>query len=261
MDPIGTRSLRQGFPLAVFIAVLAFVILISVILMSLRSILDRTDMDDALRAGYEPVMLPNYSGGIDDDGEMVGQDAVFQPDFGTSLLMAETALKAGNLVRAEDILRSLLLFFPGSPTVEKLLGNVFYLSERYADAERVYRSVLARDPSDLICLNNLAMAQGMLGNFADAVANMKKVQEMDPEAVTPDLNLAGLYSKSGNRPLARKHFESARKKLHGDFRNLAFDPCLKEFLLEPEMREQIAPLPEPQRTEEDGKKEGREPAP
>lgn len=254
MDPMGTRSLRQGVPLAVFIAVLAFVILISVILMSLRSILDKTDPDEALRAGYEAVMLPEYV------GEGSEQDAVFQPDFGTSILMAKNAMNEGNMVRAEDVLRSMLLFFPGSPTVEKLLGSVFYLSERYADAERIYRTILARDPSDRISLNNLAMAQGMQGNFADAVANMKKVLAMDPESATPDLNLAGLYSKSGNRPLARKHFESARKKLHGDFRDLTFDPCLRELLMESELRGQIAPLPDQPRAEDEAK-EKTEPAP
>lgn len=259
MDPAGTRSLRRGFPLAVFIAILAFVILTSVILMSLRSILDRNDSDDALRAGYEPVVLPNLAekGGL--SGRGAEQDIVFQFDFGTSVLMAKNAMKAGNLVRAEDILRSLLLFFPNSPTVEKLLGNVFYLSGKYADAERIYRTVFDRDPSDPLYLNNLAMAQGMQGNYADAVANMKKVLEMDPESAMTDLNLAGLYSKSGNRALARKHFESARKKLHGDFRNLSFDPCLQEFLAEPERRGQIPPLPD--RAETSEKDEKPEPAP
>jgi len=245
MAPMGTRSLRQGIPLAVFIAVLAFVILISVILMSLRSILDRNDPDDALRAGYEPVMLPQLSVGT--TGQTSGggtDDAVFQPDLGMSLLMAKNALNEGNIARAEDILRSLLLFFPGSPTAEKLLGNVFYLSERYADAERIYRTILARDPSDLVSLNNLAIVQGMQGNFADAVSNMKKVSEVEPGSAIPDLNLAGLYSRSGNRSLARKHFEAARQKLKGDFRHVSLDPCLREFLMEPDMREQVAPLPD-----------------
>lgn len=246
MDPVGTRSLRKGIPLAVFIAVLAFVILMSVILMSLHSILDKNDQDDSFRAGYEPVMLPQLSAGTDgqaSDGG-AGPDAVFQPDLGTALLMAKKALNEGNTARAEDILRSLLLFFPGSPTAEKLLGHVFYLSGRYADAERIYRGILFRDPSDLVSLNNLAMAQGMQGNFADAVANMKKVLEMEPGSAIPDLNLAGLYSKSGSRSLARKHFESARTKLNGDFRHLSLDPCLHEFLIETDLCDQFAPLPD-----------------
>ena len=240
MNPMTARSLRQSFPLAFIIAVLAFVILMSVILMSLRSLLNRNVSEDDVRAGYEPVMLPVFSG----TDASSGDDVVFQPDFGTALLLAKNALREGDLIRAEDILRSLLLFFPGSPTVEKLLGSVFYLSGQYADAERVYRTILARDPYDLLSLNNFAMAQGMQGKFADAVANMKKVLEKDPESAMPDLNLAGLYWKSGNRPLARKHFESARRKHHGDFRDLTFDPSLKELLMESEMRDQIAPLPD-----------------
>ena len=244
MNSMITRSQRQRYPLAAFIAILAFVILISVILMSLHSLLDKSDQDDLLRAAYEPVMLPDLSRINVSADEGSEQNAISQPDLGMSLFMAKKALEAGDLVKAEDILRSLLLFFPGSPSAEKLLASVFYLSGRYADSERLYRTILARDPSDLVSLNNLAMSQGQQGHFADAVANMKTVLEKNPESATPDLNLAGLYSKSGNRTLARKHFESARRKLHGDFRNLAFDPCLQEFLIESDIRDQIAPLPD-----------------
>ena len=242
MSSTAARSLRQGFPLAVFIAILAFVILISVILMSLRSILNKRDLDDSPRAGFEPVMLP----GLQDPGYNNGDlrdEVVFQPDFGRSILMAENAFHAGDVVRAEDILRSLLLFFPGSPTAERMLGNIFYSSGRYADAERVYQMILKRDPSDLISLNNIAMAQGMQGRFADAIENMKKVRQMNPESAIPDLNLAGLYSKADNRPLARRHFEEARRKLGGSLEGLAFDPCLRELLMESELRDQIPPLP------------------
>ena len=242
MNPPVIRPLRQGFPLAVFIAILAFVILISVILMSLRSILAKRDSEESLRFGYEPVMLPMLleSGSLPHNGTISGDD-VFQLDFGRSILMAERASHDGNFARAEDILRSVLLFFPGSPTAEKMLANVFYSTGRYADAERIYQTILNRDPSDIVSLNNCAMAQGMQGNFADAIENMKKVLEMDPESVTADLNLAGLYSRANNRPLARKHFDSARKKLGGNIRNLSFDPCLRELLMESDLRDQIDP--------------------
>ncbi|MBO4492215.1 MAG: tetratricopeptide repeat protein [Lentisphaeria bacterium] len=244
MNSTTARSLRQGFPLAVSIAILAFVILISVILMSLRSIFEKRDQDEARRAGFEPVMLPRLLDSeyiISDDG--VSGEIVFQPDFGRSVLMAENAFNAGDFIRAEDILRSLLLFFPGSPTVERMLGNLFYSSGRYTDAERFYQSILKRNPSDLVSLNNIAMAQGMLGRFADAIENMKKVQELNPESAIPDLNLAALYSKADDRPLARKHFETARRKLGGSLEGLSFDPCLRELLMESELRDQIAPLP------------------
>ena len=243
MNAMSTKTLRQSFPLSAFIAILAFVILMSVILMSLRSILDKSDQDDVLRSGYEPVMLPELSR-IDATSGGPEQDVIFLPDLGMSLYLAKKALKEGDLVKAEDILRSLLLFFPGSPTTEKLLATVFYLTGRYADAERLYRDLLARSPSDAVSLNNLAISQGNQGHFADAIANMKTVLEMAPESATPDLNLAALYWKSGNRTLARKHFESARKKLHGDFRNLTFDPSLKELLMESDIHGQIVPLPD-----------------
>ena len=245
MNSTTARSLRQGFPLAVSIAILAFVILISVILMSLRSIFEKRDSGESLRAGFEPVMLPRLSDSeyiISDDG--VSGEIVFQPDFGRSVLMAEKAFQAGDFARSEDILRSLLLFFPESPTVERMLGNLFYSSGRYADAERIYQSILKRNPSDLVILNNIAMAQGMLGRFADAIENMKKVQEMNPESAIPDLNLAALYSKADDRPLARRHFEAARRKLGGSLEGLSFDPCLLELLKESELRDQIAPLPD-----------------
>ena len=256
MNSTTARSLRQGFPLAVSIAILAFVILISVILMSLRSIFEKRDSGESRRAGFEPVMLPGLSDSEDiaSDAGILRDEIVFQPDFGRSVLMAENAFQAGDFARSEDILRSLLLFFPGSPTVERMLGNLFYSSGRYADAERIYQAILKRNPSDLVILNNIAMAQGMLGRFADAIENMKKVQEMNPDSAIPDLNLAALYSKADDRPLARRHFEAARRKLGGSLEGLYFDPCLRELLKESELRDQIAPLPD----SAEGKAEARE---
>ena len=249
MKPVTSRTLRQGFPLAVFIAILAFVILISVILMSLRSLLEKNEWEDIYRAGYEPVMLPKLS-----ETDLISGDEIpriFQPDFGQAVLMAEQALKKGDYTRSEDIIRSTLLFFPGSPTLEKILGNVFYLSGRYADAERVYRLILKRDPADFVVLNNFALAQGMQGKFADAIENMKAVLDMDPESAMTDLNLALLYARSGNRPLARRHLEAARNRLGDDFHAVTLEPSLRELLPDPGTQGGSAPLPDPAEKEMD----------
>ncbi len=109
------------------IVVLAFVIVMSVILISLRGVLRNQEQ------------IP--------DTPSAEPEVVFSPlDFGDEMWNAGQFFRAGNYAEAENTLRTLYLFYPESAAVMQSLANVLSVQKKHEEAEKLYQLCLARYP-------------------------------------------------------------------------------------------------------------------
>ncbi|XAH23243.1 tetratricopeptide repeat protein [Xylophilus sp. GW821-FHT01B05] len=91
---------------------------------------------------------------------------------------ASAARSAGRLDDARQKLEQAVQIDPQEPTAENALGGVFSELKQTADAERVYRSVLARQPDSLDALRGLVGALAAAGRSAEA---LKMIDGLNPE--------------------------------------------------------------------------------
>jgi tetratricopeptide (TPR) repeat protein len=146
--------------------------------------------------------------------------------------------------RVERQLRSALAGKPDSPILSIQLANLEEIQERYAEAEHLYRQVLAKDSNNLVALNNLAWLLGRnparaaealalvnraldrygpradlldtrgviyltLGETGRALGDISAAVADTPSA-TRLLQLARAQSAGGNRPEAQKALANAK---------------------------------------------------
>lgn len=235
---------EQRFPLTALIIILVFIVLISLVLMSVQNVLppsptEKTDNNaDFLRQTA-----------VNDDSlyfyKTIPQEAhcsdamMVPPLFGKTVLKSMDHYDLKEYKEAEDLLRTLHLFYPGSALVVRLLGNTLFAREQYADAERYYIKALrmsnAKTP---VVYNDLAMSQAMQGKYTEAIRNMKRSINYSGGAIEKsEWNLAGLYLRAGQKEESLKLFISLLKRTPAaSLKNIKWDPVFHPLLQEPEVR-------------------------
>jgi tetratricopeptide (TPR) repeat protein len=88
--------------------------------------------------------------------------------------------QAGSMKIARLAYTTALRRWPENPVALGGLGNSAYALGDYADAERAYRAVLARDPARAELWNNLAYALMQLGKRESALAAIARARLLDP---------------------------------------------------------------------------------
>ncbi len=93
----------------------------------------------------------------------------------------------------------------GNPVTLGDLGYAYYRCNRMADAERILRESLKRDPDDTTARNNFALILCVHGRTEEALAEFKKIGS-DAEA---HASLGFVLSQNGQSKLAQQHFRTA----------------------------------------------------
>ncbi len=186
-----SKARSAGKTLTPLLVIFAFVILISMILLSLRSMhsaevrriaaehaenLRLQEQDEAERLALvsenkDLTPLSIFSTSMD-GGILLLED--FQelsliPDYRKSLQAVWIDEEMGKLKEAEQTLRTLLLSYPDAVDLLAALGRICYTQGNYADAEIFFKRQLKIYPDDPSVLNNLAMSQMGLEHYSDAL--------------------------------------------------------------------------------------------
>lgn len=153
------------------------------------------------------------------------------PDAGNALSAAVRDCESGEFARAEDRIRTALLFYPANRSLLSLLGATLYRQRKYGAAEAVFRHLTALNPDDTIACANLSAALAGQKRFAEAVEIALQVYRKQPDSPVAALNLSGIYAMSGHTAEAMKYFKKAYNKLGENIlplvRNAHFDPIRK----------------------------------
>jgi tetratricopeptide (TPR) repeat protein len=136
-----------------------------------------------------------------------------QPEAAEPLQALVRLLVASN--RAPEALKRLdevIARFPALPLAANLKGEALLATQHPADAERAFKTAIERAPNWWIPYQGLSTAESTQGNSVGAMATLQsgisKVQ--DPNSL--QLELAGLYERSGKPEDAIRIYEAALRK-------------------------------------------------
>ena len=144
---------------------------------------------------------------------------VSNQDSNLSLLQdAAQAMSAGNLTQAETDLQSVLRVVPSDPRALDLLGVIRALQHREAEAERLFRRALEKNPNFAPTHAHLGLLYVQNGHAEKAVSQLREAVRLDParrdasDALVHILQeQAGATAESGDLPKARALLTDAAK--------------------------------------------------
>jgi len=151
--------------------------------------------------------------------------------FNSALKIAEARrfLENKHLDKAEDILKTVLVFEPDNTTVLSMLGGIYYYSGKYSEAEQIFKRESTILPESARIYNSLASAQARQQKYSEAISSGQRALSLDPDIPQIHINLAGMYSISGNTRKALEHFKKAYSKLGNSILPLMSDPAFKNL--------------------------------
>ena len=176
---------------------------------------------DALVALQPKLALGYFYQGAVAESDKRPEDAVHlyskaldvQPEAAEPLRALVRLLVASN--RAPEALKRLdevIARFPALPLAANLKGEALLATQHPADAERAFKTAVERAPNWWIPYQGLSTAESTQGNSAGAMATLQsgisKVQ--DPSSL--QLELAGLYERSGKPEDAIRMYETVLRK-------------------------------------------------
>jgi adenylate cyclase len=103
---------------------------------------------------------------------------------------------------AEREFQSALKSNPHDPFVLSAAGDLQLALGHYANAARIYRDAIARDPLDAATYHMLSYAQVRLGDVAQAIASDRKALELQPSYVWASTYLTNWLLVAGDREAA-----------------------------------------------------------
>lgn len=227
-----SESGKKSFPLAFLIVVLTFVILMSVIMLSLNGI---------ARAGTEAGgedETPRFDPSLNIDMMRLSGECA-APDFGTSVLKARQAMLEKDDDKAREILRDLILLYPESSLPRRMLADLCISHGDFEAAEHYLAPLIAgrEDRADL--LYDFSLVLGARGKFAAAADCMESAFMKNPSLSDATVYLAYFYLKSGRKKEAARFFTEACRRLGPGVRRFEFDDDYRAFLSEKEIAEQL----------------------
>lgn len=118
-----------------------------------------------------------------------------------------------NYDKAEDKLRTALVFYPKNHQLLSMLGSVLYKQKKYQEAEWVFRKLTELNPDDATAYNNLGAALASQNRFKEAIANVEKVYHKNEASAVTALNLSSMHSLAGNTAEAIEYFKKAYNEM------------------------------------------------
>lgn len=146
------------------------------------------------------------------------------PNLRQGLEQARYLLSIGEPDKAEDTLRTLLVFYPDDFDALSLLGGLLYAAGRYDEAVSTLRQRLRVAPDVADAHEDLALALESSSRNQQAIEEFLKASALSPGSARASLKLAGIYALLGDRDKGLKHFADAYSILGSGILAFAFDP-------------------------------------
>ncbi len=229
---------KQLAPLIIFLAI---VILCTLVLSNRRA----PEMH-----GHEAAITPmeeqqlrmelspfKYSGNMLMKGDYRERSPI--PRVDSTLQYAADFCDNGEYDKAEDVLRTALVFHHTNLKLLSMLGSVLYMQGKYKDAEMVFRRQAFLRPDDTSVYNNLGAALAKQKKFREAITTAEKGLRMEPASSIAALNLSGIHSMAGNTKKAIEYFKRAYDMLGERILPLSNDPNFDNIRNQEEFREII----------------------
>jgi len=153
---------------------------------------------------------------------------------------AKNSLSLGKENEAEDTLRTLLIFEPDNPHALALLAGILYYSQRYAEAEIIFRRQVRLNPDNDALHNHLGSALARQGKMKEAIKITLKAAEINPKSSDVQINLSSMYATSGETESSIRHFLLAYQLIGYRILPFSYDPAFDKVRSSPEFQEIIS---------------------
>lgn len=230
--------------LAPLIAVFALIILLTIVVINSKAGKNAAETDAADAAKPKTVIELAGGGTVSpreqrppsskgDSGG--GKNEV--PDSAKTLAKVRKLLAGNKLERAEDELKTLLVFDPDNADALTLLGGILYYSGREKEAETVFRRQIKINPQDHLAYNRLGSALAKQKRYKEAIESVATAIGLEPGSGEAQINLAGIYSITNNKTAALEHFRKAAELLGSAILPLSSDSAFDAIRSTPEFQE------------------------
>ncbi|HCE47030.1 MAG TPA: hypothetical protein DET40_26070 [Lentisphaeria bacterium] len=166
--------------------------------------------------------------------------SVYIPETERTLEDAKRFLAAGKEPEAEDALRTLLVFEPDNQQALSLLGGIFYYSQRYSDAEMIFRRQIRMTPDNESLYNHLGSSLAKQSKIQEAIQMTLKAVEINPKSSDAQINLSSMYASAGDSQSCIKHFFAAYQLIGYSILPFTYDQSFDKVRSVPEFQEIIS---------------------
>ncbi|MBO4632223.1 MAG: tetratricopeptide repeat protein [Lentisphaeria bacterium] len=226
---------RQLAPLIIFIVL---IIVITLIIGGSRLPEDQKDLRDSSKL---EMRLSPFSYQPPARTDSVKNTELRLPEPEAVLAAAARDISSAQYPRAEDQLRTALIFYPNDRRILNLLGTVLFMQKKYPEADGIFRLMTMMNPDDTVAYTNLSAVLASQKRYQEAIVNARKVYLKEPDSPIAALNLSSMYSLNGDTSEALEYFRKAYEKLGENILPLSynsnFDNIRKEKLFQNIVRE------------------------
>jgi len=153
----------------------------------------------------------DYGIGLLLQGHLRGAESAFtrvtemEPEYADGFVnVGRVRLQEGDLAGAEEILRRALTVDAGLAKTHFFLGTALKNAGRYDDALNHLRAAAAKYPRDRVVRNQLGHVMFLQRQFDAAIAEFRRVLEIDPEDLQAHYNLMLAYQGLGRKEDAER---------------------------------------------------------
>jgi len=119
--------------------------------------------------------------------------------------IGRAALQEGDVARTRTVLEKALALDPRLARANFFYASLLKTAGDYDGAAAHLGIVLAQYPRDRVALNNLGRVYFLQRKYADAIAVLRRVLEIDPEDLQAHYNLMLCYNGLGDEKMAKEH--------------------------------------------------------
>jgi tetratricopeptide (TPR) repeat protein len=165
--------------------------------------------NSALAAGISAYQRENYTAAIQQFRASIGMAPHLPQAVDTAHYMASAYLKQGNTEGAIKAYEEAINLDPSRDDSYIKLGNLYYSSERYDEAEEAYAKAVKANPQSTANRFSLGQAQIKLGHYRDAEDQFRTIERLAPRKVTGSYGLGLTYSAEDRYEEAVAQFQKA----------------------------------------------------
>ena len=132
---------------------------------------------------------------------------------------AEREIRAGNIPKAEKLLREAVEQDPTYAKANRMLGDVLSLERKYGAASDAYSAALNNDPNGMLTDDEKRQVRDQIGVSTALGGNLPKAKTIFEEAIKADpdyplyrYNLACTYAEMDDLDAALEHLREAWKR-------------------------------------------------
>ena len=121
----------------------------------------------------------------------------------------DAAREAGRFTEAEKIFRTILLRDPNNTVAYRKLGNALYDQGKFEEAIAQFRQAIALDPKDVKAYHNLGLALYGQGKLEEAIAQFRQAIALDPKFAHAYYNLGNALGRQWKLEAAIAQYRQA----------------------------------------------------